>query len=192
MGGTLDTPTRNRLAISASPQGGGGFILNSTSFGSPRCQGGKFALAFVALVYLQMLLGAFVAGLHGGLIYNTWPSMDGRVFPEGALFLKPWWINVFENAGLAQFDHRIGAYLVAAGALALWTMSRRHTGLVRTSADLLIAATFAQIALGIFTLVKQAPVPFAALHQATAVALFSAALWHLFTIRDGLYAAASA
>jgi cytochrome c oxidase assembly protein subunit 15 len=139
-----------------------------------------------------MLLGAFLAGLHGGLIYNTWPSMDGRVFPEGAFFYKPWWINFFETAGLAQFDHRIGAYLIAAGALALWTMSRRTTRPARASANLLIAATLAQIALGIVTLINQAPVPLAALHQAMAVALFSAALWHLFTVRRPLYAAANA
>ncbi len=70
-------------------------------------------LVLVALVYLQMLLGALVAGLHAGLIYNTWPSMDGRVFPENPFFSTPWWINFFENPGLAQFDHRIGAYIVA-------------------------------------------------------------------------------
>ena len=60
-----------------------------------------------------MLLGALVAGLHAGLIYNTWPDMNGRVLPEDPFFSQPWWINFFENPGLAQFDHRIGAYLVA-------------------------------------------------------------------------------
>ena len=59
----------------------------------------------------QMLLGALVAGLHAGLIYNTWPDMNGQVFPEDPFFSSPWWINFFENPGLAQFDHRIGAYM---------------------------------------------------------------------------------
>src|SRR5271170_2218743 len=63
---------------------------------------GKWALVFVGLVYLQMLLGALVSGLHGGLIYNTWPSMDGRVFPENPFFHRPWWSNFGESAGLAQ------------------------------------------------------------------------------------------
>src|SRR5882762_4523939 len=58
--------------------------------------------AVVALIYIQMLLGALVAGLHGGLVYNTWPSMDGRVFPEVSLT----WRSFFEDPGLAQFDHR--------------------------------------------------------------------------------------
>ena len=47
----------------------------------------------------QMLLGALVAGLHAGLIYNTWPDMNGRVLPEDPFFSAPWWINFFENAG---------------------------------------------------------------------------------------------
>jgi heme a synthase len=158
--------------------------------GSQRSQ--WFALAFIALVYCQMLLGAFVAGLHAGLIYNTWPSMDGRALPEGALFLKPWWINVFENAGLAQFDHRIGAYVIAAFAMVLWAMSRQGSRLMRASADLVIGITLAQVALGILTLVNQVPLPLAALHQATAVALFAASLWHLFTIRYVPHPAASA
>src|SRR6202012_2597283 len=78
----------------------------------------KRAVAFGVLGYLQMLLGALVAGLHAGLIYNSWPDMNGRVLPEDPFFARPWWINVFENPGLAQFDHRIGAYGVA--AFAVW------------------------------------------------------------------------
>ena len=63
------------------------------------------------LVYIQMLLGALVAGLHAGLVYNTWPSMDGHVFPEHPFFShRPGGVNFFDNPGLAQFDHRIGAY----------------------------------------------------------------------------------
>ena len=58
-------------------------------------------IAFAALVYVQMLLGALVAGLHAGLIYNTWPDMNGGVFPEDPFFSAPWWINFFENPGLA-------------------------------------------------------------------------------------------
>jgi cytochrome c oxidase assembly protein subunit 15 len=144
----------------------------------PRAQAlGKWAIVFVVLVYLQMLLGALVAGLHAGLIYNTWPSMDGRVFPEHPFFHQPWWVNFGESAGLAQFDHRIGAYIIAFSALALWIASRR-INVARTSANAVLAVTGFQIVLGILTLVNQAPVALAALHQATAVALFASAVWH--------------
>jgi cytochrome c oxidase assembly protein subunit 15 len=142
----------------------------------------RIAFGFTALVYLQMLLGALVAGLHAGLVYNTWPSMDGRVFPENAFFSSPWWINFFENAGLAQFDHRIGAYLLVVGAVWLWLRSRRQNVRIRTSADAVIGLTVVQVMLGVATLLNQAPVALAALHQATAVALLSAALWHAFEV----------
>ncbi|HEV2560778.1 MAG TPA: COX15/CtaA family protein [Rhizomicrobium sp.] len=136
------------------------------------------ALAFVALVYVQMLLGALVAGLHAGLIYNTWPSMDGRVFPENPLFNAPWWINFFENPGLAQFDHRTGAYIVAAAAIVLWISARKTAA--RMSANAVLGITALQITLGILTLLNQVPIPLAALHQITAVALYCAAVWHCY------------
>jgi len=148
----------------------------------------KGAAAFVGLVYFQMLLGAIVAGLHAGLIYNTWPDMDGDFFPQAAWFWQPWYLNFFENPGLAQFDHRIVAYLVAIAAAALWWRGRRArlAGPARTSGDLVLALTGLQIVLGVLTLLNQAPTALAALHQATAVALFSAALWHAYALCYGL------
>lgn len=142
-------------------------------------------LLFAALVYLQMLLGALVAGLHAGLIYNTWPSMDGRAFPEGAFFNRPWWINFFENPGLVQFDHRIGAYLIAAGAVVLFFAAGKFDGARKISAHTVLGVTLLQIALGILTLLNQVPVALAALHQIAAVALFSAALWHAYEVSGG-------
>ncbi|HEY7977021.1 MAG TPA: COX15/CtaA family protein [Rhizomicrobium sp.] len=146
----------------------------------------KWALAFVGLVYFQMLLGAIVAGLHAGLVYNTWPSMDGRFAPEGAFFFKPWWINFTENAGLAQFDHRMVAYLVAISAFALWLRGRRAklAGMARTSGDLVLGVTGLQIVLGILTLLHQVPEALAAAHQFTAVALLASALWHAYELRN--------
>ncbi|HSC18819.1 MAG TPA: COX15/CtaA family protein, partial [Rhizomicrobium sp.] len=148
-------------------------------------EGVWFTFVFPFLIYLQMLLGALVAGLHAGLIYNTWPSMDGRFLPEHPFVGAPWWINFFENPGLAQFDHRIGAYLVALAAIFVWwsAMRAKITGAARSSAYAILIVTFVQIALGIATLLNQAPILFSALHQLTALALLSAALWHAFEIR---------
>lgn len=166
-GGSNAKPPLRRAARDTFPVSGGGKLS-------------YWALAFVALVYVQMLLGALVAGLHAGLIYNTWPSMDGRALPEHPFFYRPWWTNFGENAGLAQFDHRIGAYLVALSALALWWAGRRAKlqGMARASGNVVLGVTLFQIALGIVTLLNQAPLPLAALHQATAVALYAAAVWH--------------
>lgn len=135
---------------------------------------------FAAAVYIQMLLGALVAGLHAGLIYNSWPDMNGRLTPEGAFFAHPWFINFFENAGLVQFDHRIGAYLIAAGAVALFVAARKLKGAAKISAHVVLTIVLAQIALGIFTLLYQVPVALAAAHQMMALALFTAAIWHAY------------
>ena len=140
-------------------------------------------IGFVALVYVQMLLGALVAGLHAGLIYNTWPDMDGRAFPEDAFFSAPWWINFFENPGLAQFDHRIGAYIVAGFAAWVFAGGVRLSGYAKKSAKLVAAITVFQIGLGIFTLLLQAPEGLAAFHQVTAATLLCAAVWHAYEVR---------
>jgi cytochrome c oxidase assembly protein subunit 15 len=141
------------------------------------------AMGFVALVYVQMLLGALVAGLHAGLIYNTWPDMNGHVFPEHPFFSAPWWINFFENPGLAQFDHRIGAYIVAGFAVWIFARGVRLSGGAKKSAKLVATITAVQIGLGIFTLMLQAPEGLAALHQVTAAALLCAAVWHAYELR---------
>jgi len=162
-------------ALRAVPPVNGGRELNAQSLAN-------WSLAFVALVYVQMLLGALVAGLHAGLIYNTWPSMNGRILPEHPFFYRPWWSNFGEDAGLAQFDHRIGAYLVALAAMALWTASRRAGAAAQRSADVVLGVTLLQIFLGILTLLNQAPLGLAVLHQATAVALYASAVWHAHTL----------
>lgn len=165
-------PPPEALRASSSPQGGGNWL----------------SFVFVGMVYVQMLLGALVAGLHAGLIYNTWPSMNGHVFPENPFFESPWWINFFEDPGLAQFDHRIGAYVVAAVAIFIGIRARRAGGMVKRSGAALMHITLLQIALGITTLLMQAPVALSALHQFTAVALFSAAVWHAFEVRQPVIA----
>ncbi|HEX4077364.1 MAG TPA: COX15/CtaA family protein [Rhizomicrobium sp.] len=142
------------------------------------------AWGLVAIVYVQMLLGAVVAGLHAGLIYNTWPSMNGRLLPEDAFAAHPWWTNFLDNPGLAQFDHRMVAYGVVAAAVGLWIAVRRADvqGRARTTSNALVAIVLVQVVLGIATLLNQVPLALAALHQAAAVAVFAAALWNAYEI----------
>jgi cytochrome c oxidase assembly protein subunit 15 len=152
--------------------------------GGPEGKGhAKRGYAFAALVYVQMLLGALVAGLHAGLVYNTWPDMNGRAFPESPFFSSPWWINFFENDGLAQFDHRIGAYIVAGMAAYIYAKGVRLTGAAKSSAKLVAVLTTVQVGLGIVTLLLVVPEHLAAAHQVTAALLLSAAVWHAFELR---------
>jgi len=144
----------------------------------------RYALGFIALVYCQMLLGALVAGLHGGLIYNSWPDMNGHFFPEDGLFYSPWWRNFLENPGTAQFDHRMAAYAVAALVIVVYSRAIKLTGAAKKSGKAVTILTAIQIFLGIVTLQFRAPELLAAIHQLTAALLFSAAVWHAHELRQ--------
>src|SRR5581483_2354427 len=114
------------------------------------------ALALVALTLLQIYLGALVAGLRAGRVYNTWPLIDGSFIPARArlFFDTPWWRNVFENALTAQFDHRMLAYVIFIAALAHAFRVTRLTpgGPAGLGAIVLAVAVTLQMLLGIFTL----------------------------------------
>jgi cytochrome c oxidase assembly protein subunit 15 len=139
----------------------------------------------VGLVFLQIVAGAFVAGLKAGAGYNTWPLMDGRFVPQGLGVISPWWANLFENATTVQFNHRLLAYVLSAVVLwHVWSLAS-HTGdrLAHASALALAAAVLAQVLLGIWTLLAQVPLSLGLAHQAGAVAVFGIALWHAHALQ---------
>src|ERR1700704_4171780 len=76
-------------------------------------------LVLLALTFVQLYLGALVAGLRAGRVYNTWPEIDGALFPSAArlFFEQPWWRNLFDNTLTVQFEHRMTAYALLALAL---------------------------------------------------------------------------
>ncbi|MEQ1930846.1 MAG: COX15/CtaA family protein [Parvularculaceae bacterium] len=135
--------------------------------------GASFALA--AAVFVQMILGAFVAGLDAGRVFNTWPLMDGAIAPAGYFVGEPGVSDLFESPAAAQFNHRIGAYLLLAGALWFYAAARK-TKLARP-ALLLLAAIVAQAILGIATLLAATPIALGLAHQALALIVFACALY---------------
>jgi heme a synthase len=140
------------------------------------------ALGLLTLALIQIYLGALVAGLDAGLIYNTWPLIDGRVVPAATeLFAgEPLWRNLFENRLTVQFDHRMMAYaLLLAAILHGVDVARTSRGGPMThGAWALSAALVVQAALGILTLLHQAPLALALLHQATAILVLTIAAVH--------------
>ena len=151
--------------------------------GSSLLANGAFLL--VGAIFVQIMLGGFVAGTHAGLAFNTWPLMDGAVVPEGLGAMQPWYRNLFENVLTIQFNHRMMGYLIAVLALAQAAMALRSpVALVRFSAMLLLAGVAGQIALGVLTLLSQVQIGLALAHQAGAVVLFAAALHHAFVARQ--------
>jgi cytochrome c oxidase assembly protein subunit 15 len=134
----------------------------------------------VALVLAQIYLGALVAGLRAGLIYNTWPLIDGGLVPAPSQlwFNEPWWRNFFENPLTVQFDHRMVAYALLAAAIlhavdAVRTLRRGAGGALA-----LVGAVTLQAALGILTLLAQAPLGLALMHQAMAMIVLTIAVLH--------------
>ena len=136
------------------------------------------AEAIIALVALTIIAGGFVAGLHAGLTYNTFPLMDGSVMPAGYDQLRPFLRNWFENVAAVQFDHRLLAMTTAAAVLLLWSAGRRAALPVpaRLALHALLAVAAVQFALGVATLLLVVPIPLAAAHQGGAVLLLTAAI----------------
>ena len=139
------------------------------------------AVALLALAILQVYLGALVAGLHAGLVYNTWPLINGSIIPSAAdlLFNQPLWRNVFENDLTVQFDHRMTAYALCALALFHAADARRlGPGPPATGAGFVAVAVLAQGGLGIMTLLFNVPLHLALTHQAMALVAVTAATLH--------------
>jgi cytochrome c oxidase assembly protein subunit 15 len=143
--------------------------------------------ALCVVVPLTMLAGGFVAGLHAGLDYNSFPLMDGHLVPEGYAHLAPFWRNLTENIAAVQFDHRLMATLTAllAAACVAVGLSGRPPALSRAALVTLGGAVAAQYALGVATLLLVVPVGLAVAHQAVAVLVLTAALVCLHGLRPG-------
>lgn len=147
------------------------------------------ALALFALFILTFTYGGFVAGLNAGLMYNTFPLMDGQLVPPGLFAMKPWFINFFENATLVQFMHRLFAVTFVAVTLIYGIVTLRR-GLPKRAKVALIhvmAMAVVQASLGIETLLRHVPITLAALHQAGAVLMLTCLVWYLFEIRRDKY-----
>jgi cytochrome c oxidase assembly protein subunit 15 len=147
---------------------------------SPRLSGGASLL--IAAIVLQLGLGALVAGLHAGLVFNTWPLIDGRLIPPLGEVLadRPLVTNVFENVLTVQFDHRMMAYFVFGLVLLHAVRARRiapHSPEARRAAVLVVLVAL-QAGLGITTLLLVVPLWAALLHQAFAMALLGLAVLH--------------
>jgi heme a synthase len=140
------------------------------------------AIALLVLVLVQIYLGALVAGLRAGLIYNTWPLIDGSFVPDASRLLHdtPLWRNFFENALTVQFNHRMVAYAIWVAALlhAIDVLRTVRRGPAVTHALTLAALITIQAALGILTLLQQVPIGLALAHQAGAVLVLALATVH--------------
>jgi heme a synthase len=134
------------------------------------------AWATLGTVALTIVAGGFVAGLHAGLTYNTFPWMDGQLAPEGYADLQPFALNLIANVPAVQFDHRLLAtmtlVLTSALVVAIWPYRER----LGWRAAFLGAAVALQYTLGVATLLLVVPAGLAVLHQIGATVLLTAVL----------------
>ncbi len=153
-------------------------------------RGGSPAAAWVAggvfgLIFLQLLAGALVAGLDAGQGFNTWPLINGALVPSGLGEASPWYLNPFENPLTVQFDHRMLGYAVVLATIGqlIWLATRAAPPALLGSALTLALLAVLQATLGVWTLLLAVPIPLGLAHQAGAVAVFAAGLYHLFLAR---------
>ncbi len=132
------------------------------------------------LCYVQLALGALVAGIDAGRAYNDWPLMNGNWIPDDLFEYEPFITNFFENSGLVQFNHRLTAYVLFIAVTIIWWTNRRNPYLkIRVAANYLMIIVVVQMLLGIITVLYSAPLSLASLHQFTAI-LFILAYINLF------------
>ncbi len=131
------------------------------------------ATGLLHFAFLQILIGALVAGIDAGRSYTDWPTMGGQLFPASAFVFEPVWRNFFESPGLVQFVHRVTGYLLAIFAIVVWLRGRRSSHpTTRFAFNAVLAAVALQIVIGIGTVVYGAPVHIALVHQLMAVILW--------------------
>lgn len=151
--------------------------------GTPRKQPvvgyGRAVRIVTVLLILQIAFGALVAGLRAGLVYTTYPLMDGQFIPDGLHLMTPWWLNHLESALTVQFQHRMGALVVVISTLWLafsgWKYATLHSPLKAIMAIVLV-----QFAVGVATLLSVVNISLASLHQLVALALLAHLVWLIY------------
>jgi cytochrome c oxidase assembly protein subunit 15 len=138
-----------------------------------------FSMVVFLWAFLTAMSGGFVAGLDAGFTYNTFPLMEGALFPADLFQLSPVYLNLFEDITTVQFNHRILAEALFVLVAVLWVRARRAdlTPRGRLAVNCLAAVVLVQVGLGITTLLLVIPIALAAAHQAGAVVVFITALW---------------
>ena len=144
------------------------------------------AALVAALVFLQIMLGGLVAGNHAGQIYNDWPLMNGRLFPQDYLGAGGLLHALMHSQAAVQFNHRIGAYLLVIAAGVAVVVGGRRRELPRGASELAFlfaALVLAQAALGVVTLIEHAPLPLALMHQCLAAVVLASAIGLAWRVR---------
>lgn len=132
----------------------------------------KITITLLALLYIQIFLGALVAGIDAGQTYTDWPLMAGEFFPTLAFELNPLWRNFFESEALVQFNHRLSGYILILFVLYSWFKFRNSSNQsLKSYSNWVLLAILGQVVLGVITVLYAAVWYIAILHQFSAIIL---------------------
>ena len=138
-------------------------------------------LIFIFLLFLQIVIGAFVSGMDAGKIYNSWPLMGTSYFPDDNYIFNLFNLSVFDDPSIVQFIHRNLAYLIFLYYLVIVfkVLSNKLTQYFKI-VSLIGLFLFFQILLGIFTLLSGAQIFLSSVHQISSIFLISSSIYFLY------------
>lgn len=136
---------------------------------------------FLFLLFLQLIIGAFVSGMDAGTVYNTWPLMGLSYFPDDSKILEFLNISFFNNPSIVQFLHRNLAYLIVIiyAYLLFLVLKDANRKFIRPILIIGISLFF-QIILGVMTLLSGVKIFYASLHQINSILIILTTLYFLY------------
>jgi cytochrome c oxidase assembly protein subunit 15 len=136
---------------------------------------------FLFLIFLQLVIGAFVSGMDAGRIYNTWPLMGTTYFPDDSKFIEFLNVNVFDNPSIVQFIHRNLAYLILGIYIyILFFVMKDQKEIFKKPVLIIGVSLFLQVFLGILTLLSGVKIIYASLHQINSILIILSTLYFLY------------
>ena len=140
-----------------------------------------FPLTFLILIFLQIIIGAFVSGMDAGLIYNSWPLMGDTYFPDDNKFINLFNISALSDASLVQFLHRNLAYVILFFYfLILFKIYKNQIKASFLAINILGILLLSQVILGILTLINGVQIVLASMHQLSSIFLVTASIYFLY------------
>ena len=136
---------------------------------------------FFILLFIQLIIGAFVSGMDAGKLYNTWPLMGSSYFPDDSKYIEFLNINFFDNPSIVQFLHRNLAYLIVIIYIYLLILVFRDTNKIFRKPIMIIGISiFLQVILGVVTLLSGVKIIYASLHQINSILVILSSLYFLY------------
>ncbi|MDB2652779.1 COX15/CtaA family protein, partial [Candidatus Pelagibacter bacterium] len=136
---------------------------------------------FLFLLFLQLIIGAFVSGMDAGKVYNTWPLMGSSYFPDDSQLIEFLNVNIFDNPSIVQFIHRNLAYLILGIYIyILFYVIKDSNKVFRRPMFIIGFSLFLQVVLGVLTLLSGVKIFYASLHQINSILIILSTLYFLY------------